>query len=373
MIITLETFRRSATELRVLPPAVRGDLVNLLPGPVALHRDVVSAFHGAPRSHRSEEFAKNMGELRDALCALTGAKHVEVLLGSGTLANDVIAAQLSLLGGRGVVFSNGEFGERLADAAMRMRLVHEHGRLGWGEPIPTERIEHALDGNPAWMWMTACETSTGMLNDVAAAGALCAARGTKLCVDAISAIGAVPLDLSRVFLASGASGKALAAYPGLSMVFYNHELPRGPQPVPRYLDLALYAAEGSVPFTHSSNLVEALRMAIARVQWPERYAERARLGVRLRRQLRDAGLEWVGDSATAAPHVVTIALAPHLDAGDVARKLEAAGFLAAHASAYLVDRNWIQLCLMGEVSRDDLASCVRELARIVTASSIGTS
>jgi aspartate aminotransferase-like enzyme len=372
MIITLETFRRSAAELRMLPPATRGDLVNLLPGPVALHRDVVAAFHGAPRSHRSEEFAKNMGELRDALCALTGAKHVEVLLGSGTLANDVIAAQLSLLGGRGIVFSNGEFGERLADAATRMHLAHEHVRLGWGEPISIARLEQTLEqavvSKPAWIWITACETSTGMLNDVAAADALCAARGTKLCVDAISAIGAVPLDLSRVFLASGASGKALAAYPGLSMVFYNHELPRAPQPVPRYLDLALYAAEQSVPFTHSSNLVEALRVAIARVQWPERYVERARLGVRLRRQLREAGLSIVGDSATAAPHVVTIALAPHLDAGDVARKLEAAGFLAAHASAYLVDRNWIQLCLMGEVSRDDLASCVRELARIVTAS-----
>lgn len=365
MIATLEAFRERAGGVRSLLPAMRGEIVNLLPGPVAIHRDVVAAFEGAPRSHRSEEFLAEMKSAREGLCALTGARDVQVLLGSGTLANDVIAAQLSLLPGRGVVVSNGEFGERLADHAARMGLVHEHIRFAWGEPISTERVRPELEG-ATWMWTTACETSTGVMNDVNAFGALCAEHGVKLCLDAVSTIGAVPLDLSRVFLASGASGKALAAYPGFAMVFHDHEVAPVPA-LPRYLDLGLYSSERSVPFTHSSNLLAALRVALERVTRSERFADRARLGVWFRGQLRRAGLTLIGETAMPAPHVVTLALPARLVAADVALAMRDSGFLVAHASGYLIQRNWIQLCTMGEVGRDELAVCVRELRRIASA------
>jgi aspartate aminotransferase-like enzyme len=362
MIATLEAFREHAGEVRSLLPAMRSEVVNLLPGPVAIHPDVIAAFEGLPRSHRSEEFLAEMKSVREGLCMMTGAGDVQVLLGSGTLANDLIAAQLSLLGGRGVVVSNGEFGERLADHAARMGLAYEQVRFEWGEAISAERVRTALE-DATWMWTTACETSTGVINDVAALGALCAKRGVRVCLDAVSAIGAVPLDLSNVFLASGASGKALGAYPGLSMVFHDHDVVPD-RALPRYLDLGLHYSEQSVPFTHSSNLVAALRVALGRVPWNERIASRARLGSWLRGRLRRAGLTLIGEPASPAPHVVTIALPPHILATDVARALRQSGFIVAHASGYLVRRNWIQICTMGEVTRDELAVCVRELGRL---------
>jgi aspartate aminotransferase-like enzyme len=45
-----------------------------------------------------------------------------------------------------------------------------------------------------------------------------------VCVDAISSLGSVPLDLADVHLASGVSGKGLGAFPGLAIVFYNHDI-----------------------------------------------------------------------------------------------------------------------------------------------------
>ena len=340
MYITREAFRASARDLAPLPPAARGEVVNLLPGPVAVHPDVRAAFESAPESHRSPRFEEELRAVQSRLCAMTQARHVAVLLGSGTLANDAVAAQLAPLGGRGVVLSNGEFGERLADHARRAGLDFEHRRSAWGAPLDTR----ALDG-ASWVWLTACETSTGVLNAIPATKA-------RVALDCVSAIGAVPLDLSQVWLASGASGKALAAYPGLSFVFYR-ELAgtRGP----RYLDLALYARDG-VPFTHSSNLVRALHAAIARVDWPARYAELAAAGAWLRARLHDV----VGD-ATPAPHVITLAVP---DAARAAEELERGGFLVAHASDYLRARNWIQVCLMGEVPRDALPTLLRELARV---------
>ncbi|MCX7322754.1 MAG: hypothetical protein NT113_25875, partial [Hyphomicrobiales bacterium] len=45
-----------------------------------------------------------------------------VFPGTGTLANDAVAGQISLFGRAGLVISNGEFGERLTDHARRWRL-----------------------------------------------------------------------------------------------------------------------------------------------------------------------------------------------------------------------------------------------------------
>ena len=53
-------------------------------------------------------------------------------MGSGTLANDVIAGQLSLLGEPGLILSNGEFGERLMDQAWRFNLKFDSVEFPWG-------------------------------------------------------------------------------------------------------------------------------------------------------------------------------------------------------------------------------------------------
>ena len=50
-------------------------------------------------------------------------------------------------------------------------------------------------------------------------------KGKRSCAwTAISSVGTMPVSLEGVWLASCASGKGLRSYPGLSMVFYNHEL-----------------------------------------------------------------------------------------------------------------------------------------------------
>ena len=345
MVLTIEALRRHASARTSLPPAIRGETVNLLTGPVAIHPDVQAAFHEPPRSHRSAEFDAELRTLKARLCAMTNARNAAVLLGSGTLANDVVAAQLGALGGSGIVFSNGEFGERLADHARRAGLDFEHRRFGWGRPLDVGSTDGA-----SWVWLAACETSTGVLNDIGE-------TGVPIALDCVSALGAVPLDLSHVWLASAASGKALASYPGLSVVFY-HQTAR--LLVPRYLDLALYAGEG-VPFTQSSNLVHALNVAVGRVEWPSRYAEVAETGRSLRTRLRDVGCALVGEGATGAPHVITIAVR---DSERVAQALERHGFNVAYASSYLRERNWIQICLMGEVPRTALSTLVHELARV---------
>src|SRR5206468_2849276 len=103
-----------------------------------------------------------------ALCALVNARHVQIMTGSGTLANDVVAGQLSLESARGLILSNGEFGERLLDHARRADLDFATLQLPWGGAFTPDQIESVLDSEPeiGWLWAVHCETSTGVLNDL---------------------------------------------------------------------------------------------------------------------------------------------------------------------------------------------------------------
>ncbi len=96
--------------------------MNLLPGPVTIGREVREALAEEPVSHRSENFIDAFRRTQQLLCKLVGSRHIEILMGSGTLANDTIAGQLSLMPGNGLILSNGEFGDRLIDHATRFGL-----------------------------------------------------------------------------------------------------------------------------------------------------------------------------------------------------------------------------------------------------------
>jgi len=356
MYLTLELFIQMSKVLSPPSEAVDRIFTNFLPGPVDVHEEVRKAFERGPVSHRSDAFMADFHATRRLLCELTGAERVEILLGSGSLANDAVCAQLSLLNEPGMILSNGEFGDRLIDHGRRQGLQFEVYQTGWGEPFDLAELRRQVEARPGlrWIWAVHCETSTGYLNDLAALKALCAGRQIKLCLDCISSIGTLAVDLSGVYLASCVSGKALASFPGLSMVFYNHDLVTAPETLPRYLDLGYYAAQSGVPFTHSSNLIYALQTALKRIAWRDKFEQIAEVSGWLRRRLREVGLHIVAPDAHAAPAVVSIALPSEIPSKSIGWQLKKSGFLLSYNSAYLLSRNWIQICLMGEWSREQL-------------------
>ncbi len=374
MYLTLESFLEIEQTLSRPSPAASRGPASFLPGPVGIHSDVRDALGREPVSHRSSSFAADFRATRRLLCQLTGARHVEILLGSGTLANDAVGGQLSLLGEPGLVLSNGEFGDRLVDHATRWGLEFETIRCGWGEPFDGEELRRRIAERPGagWLWAVHGETSTGMMNDLSSLKAVCADAGVRLCIDGISSIGTTPVDLRGVFLASCVSGKALASFPGLSLVFHDHDIAPAPRALPRYVDLGLYAAEGGVPFTTSSNLVHALETALLRADWPGRFARVAEASRRLRARLREAGFRVVAPEAHAAPAVVTIALPDGATSAGVGREMESRGFLLSCRSGYLERRRWVQVCLMGEWESESLDRLPDALVEVCSPTSART-
>ena len=210
------------------------------------------------------------------------------------------------------------------------------------------------------MWAVHCETSTGALADLRRLKDICHRHGLRLALDCVSSLGAARVDLSQVWLASSASGKGLAAYPGLAIVFSSGQV----EPdfsLPRYLDLGLHwdrTNNGSVPFTVSSNLLRALEAALQR-QTEGLRGSIDEHGRWLQLQLNALGLHLVASESERTGAVSTIALPEQIaDACEVGISLETQGFFTSYMSGYLRRRNWLQICLMGEVTRAELERLV---------------
>ncbi|MFI5324109.1 MAG: GNAT family N-acetyltransferase [Thermodesulfobacteriota bacterium] len=339
--------------------------ISLLPGPVDVCEESRKAMADAPVSHRAERLTEDLSHVKRLLSGITGAKHVAVLMGSGTIANDSLTAQLSLKEGRGIVLANGEFGERLIDHATRWGLRFDTLRKEWGKSWGSEEIVSAISRNPGTSWLLAvhCETSTGVLNDPGILEGICSRMGVLLCLDCISSLGTVPVDLSPIYMATGTSGKGLRSYPGLSFVFYNHEISPRPDKLPRYLDLGLYAESPGTPFTLSSNLLYALKASLENFSAETRYARLRSFSDWLRGELSDAGYSILAEVGHESPAVITIPLFDRLNSRVLGMKLEKSGYYLNWRSRYLLERNCVQIALMGECSESGLAPLIGLLSQ----------
>jgi aspartate aminotransferase-like enzyme len=337
---------------------VPNDHLNLLPGPVGIKAEVKRAFEDMPISHRSERFVADFKRVKKFLCDMVEADNVEIFTGTGTLANDVIAGQLTLEPARGLVLSNGEFGERLIDHVARTGLPYRSLQVKYGDTFARQNIEHILDNDCdiKWIWAVHCESSTGVLNDINMLKNISAARKIKLCMDCVSSVGTVPVNLSNVFLASAVSGKGLGAYPGLSMVFYNHKIVPEAK-LPRYLDLGLYAACQGIPFTTSSNLIYALKTALENFS-PDHYRDIFNLSAWLRARLQAKGFSIIAPENHASPAIITIVLPKHVASDNIGRRMKELGYILSYQSDYLQRNNWIQISLMGECSQENIEPLV---------------
>lgn len=360
MYLTCEAFGRTSEKSSVFRDVFTDEKaalkpLNLLPGPVLTAPEVDAAFAAPAISHRSPAFLDQLTSVRTALCELTGARDVQVLTGSGSLGTAVVAAQLALHDTTGLVLSNGEFGERLATEARRAGLRFDWLRLRWGDAFDLEQVKTFMARLPrgGWLWCVHHETSTSMLNPLEDLKRLAGEHGLHVCVDCISSIGAIPVDLRGVHLATGTSGKGLGAYPGLSLVFHDYSPTPQPERLPGYIDLGHWAAHASSPHTHSSNLVAALAKAVTRVT-PDRM-HRIRDNARwLREVLQSRDLAMVVPESVACDAGITFAPGDATNAAQLGEELEQRGFLLNFRSSHLRTRNWIQLSLLGDPARVDL-------------------
>lgn len=349
MYLTRESFENSSKAFQrlMIRKKTESRPHSFLPGPVSIHKRVEDAFKREEISHRSGSFRHEMEDVRNSLCEMTHANHVQIAVGTGTLSNDMVAAQLKKLGGRGLILANGEFGYRLIDHGERVDLSFHTIEKEWNEEISIKEIESVFQSDQGikWLWTVHCETSTGYLYHVEEILSLCGSYGIEMCVDACSSVGTIPVDFKEMFLATTVSGKGLGSYPGLAIIFHRDEIIPCPS-IPRYMDVGMYAVNGSVPYTHSSNLLGALKEALHHIN----YKACQSTAQNVRQVLAEGGFQLLGDESYS-PGVITIELNREQCSrqfGDACKRM---GILLSYESTYLIKRNWVQIALMGSHSR----------------------
>lgn len=359
MYLTRETFEASIAG-RILPKPV-----SFLPGPVKINEEVAKALQAPPISHRSEIFKRKMEKVKESLQSITKSKYVEILFGSGTLANDAIAWQLKNIQGNGLILVNGEFGERLEDHAIRAGLQFDVLKKDWGTQIlKTEITETIQRGEYKWLWAVHCETSTGMLNNLKVLKEVCETHQLHLCMDCISSVGVIPLDLNGVYLASGVSGKGFSSYVGLSFVFHHHQISIS-NSIPRYLDLGYYQQAGSIPFSHGSILLETLLVALSSYQTTEKFARVHTQYKMIRTEIEKMGLQILTPRELSTPAIMTICFPKEISAKNIGEDLEFQGYQLHYENSYLLKRNWLQIACMGVYSDKEINSMLKAFKQLM--------
>ena len=193
----------------------------MTPGPTPAPPEVLAAIAQPVIHHRGpdyrELYARVLARLREVF-----RTEQEVLLfgGSGSGAMESAVANLCSPGDPVLVVSAGYFGERWAALARAYGVELDHLRYSWGEiPTADDVAARLHEREAAVVFFTHSETSTGVVLDPQPFAAAAREAGALSVVDAVSSLGAVPLETDAWGLDVVASGaqKALMTPPGLAM------------------------------------------------------------------------------------------------------------------------------------------------------------
>lgn len=341
----------------------------LCPGPVNVGTRVAEAYSRCALSHREDSFSTLLCEVQRDLLFIAGVRNTEaysalVITGSGTAANEAVLTSAVPPDAVVVVLSNGEFGERLAGISKTYNST-EVISSEWGEELDLVQLEKRLaDNSRVLVAMVHHETSTGLLNPIEQVGRLCKRYGVQLFVDAVSSFAADPIlmEESGITFLSTSSGKAIASYPGLSIVLgRNEDLSRiGEYPVKNhYLNLYRYfqalTEDRQTPNTPAVSLVVTLHESLREIcseGFNQRYLRLCELASYMRSQLAARGLYKPVEKPQSV--ILTNAYLPQkMTFADLQQGLKKKGFVIYDAKGPLKGR-FFQVSIIGDITITDI-------------------
>src|SRR5438067_11336021 len=173
--------------------------------------------------HRSPEFEAVFGRVREGLGWLFQTKQdVLVFAASGTGAMEAAFVNFLRKGDTAVVVDGGKFGERWGKFAKAYGVNAVTLKCEWGHPAEPGAVEKALRENPSAkaVYVQANESSTGVYHPIRELAQVTARSPAILVVDAISALGAMPLPMDEwgIDVLVSAGHKALGLPPGIAFL-----------------------------------------------------------------------------------------------------------------------------------------------------------
>ncbi len=305
----------------------------LTPGPTPVPPEVLAAISQPVVHHRGPDFKpvyeRSLVRLRDVF----RTERDVLLFGSaGTGAMESAVANLCSPGERVLVVSAGHFGERWQAIASAYGAELETLEYAWGEIPAADDVAARLAelGGAKAVFVTHSETSTGVVCDLQAIAGAVNEHGALSVVDAVSSLGAVPLetDAWRLDVVLSGSQKALMTPPGLAMASVSEPAWAARGDSPRfYFDWErTRKAQASLdaPFTPPVSLVAGLDVALGLLLdagLEATFERHVRLGRACREGAKAMGLELFSPDEDRSAVVTAIRAPDGIDATELVRDL----------------------------------------------------
>ena len=347
----------------------------LTPGPTPVPPEVLAALAEPVVHHRERDYRTIYERCLARLREVYRTEHdVLMYTTSGTGAFESAVANLTSPGDRQLVLSAGNFGERWAGMVKAFAADVVHVRLEWGETPEPDDLRSALAeaGDVSVVYLTHSETSTGVVCDVQTLAAVAKEADALVVVDAVSSLGAVPLETDAwgIDVVVSGSQKALMCPPGVAFTSVSPAALEAAARAtsPRYvLDwerTRKAQAKLDAPFTPAVSIVRALDVALGLLleEGLEAAFERhARLGRACREGAKAMGLELFSPDEERSAVVTAIRAPDGVDATEVVNALrDRFGITIANGQAELKGK----IFRIGHIGWFDVFDIVTALAAV---------
>jgi serine---pyruvate transaminase len=294
----------------------------MTPGPTPAPPQVLAAIAEPVIHHRARDYRTLFETLLGRLAEVFRTEQdVLVYTCSGTGGMESAVANLCSPGERVLVVSAGYFGERFGEIGRAYGCDVQELRYEWGEaPVAGDLTARLAETGASVVLLTQSETSTGVVADVQALTAAAKDAGALVVCDAISSLGAIPLETDAWGLDVVVSGsqKALMTPPGLAVVSISEQAWESSvaATLPRYYfewERVRKAQEKfDAAFTPAVSLVVGLNVALGMILeegLAAAFERHVRLGRACREGIKAMGLELFSPDEDRSA-VVTAVLAP---------------------------------------------------------------
>ncbi len=198
----------------------------MTPGPVPLPPEVLQSLAQPMEHHRTPEFLAVFQRVLTRLkqvYATTQPVFIHTSTGSGGMESALVNTLSP--GDEIISIISGKFGERWAEMAEVFGIKVHRLEIPWGQAV---RLDHVKDimqrfPNSKAVLCQACETSTGVLHPIKEIAAFIRTTPALFIVDAITALGAMPMPMDEwgIDVLIGGSQKAFMLPTGLAFISFS--------------------------------------------------------------------------------------------------------------------------------------------------------
>lgn len=353
------------------------DYVLFTPGPVQVPDWILAEMGKANDTHRAVAYQQMNKAIKEGMQKLLNTKN-DIFLWANSATGVMDACVINLLGenDNGLFFSCGDFGDRWEKMAKAWGKKHEFVQVDPGQAITPELVQSSLaKGKYTVVFITMNETATGVMNPIDKIGPLVKAHGALLCVDCVSCMAGVKIDVDAwgIDVALASVQKCFSVPPGLAVSSVSSAALEKAKTVKNrgvyldFLELKKSDEKNEHPVTPPIPQIRALKKSLEKIleKSPEKhYAEQAERTQMIRNWAIGMGFKILGPEPYQSKTVVTIENTLGIDTPKFVSGLFEKGYKIVNGYGKLVDKTF-RMAAMGWISKEETQKMLNAATEVV--------